>query len=64
MVGDVDADVIAAYGRHLAMCGGRGGRPAALATVQAVAPELLLAAEIRSGSYASALTSCCQSSMI
>ena len=24
LVGDVDADVIAAYGRHLAACGGRG----------------------------------------
>ena len=34
VVGDLDADVIAAYGRHLAMCGGRGGRPAARATVR------------------------------
>jgi integrase/recombinase XerD len=33
-VGDLDADVIAAYGRHLATCGGRGGRPAAPATVR------------------------------
>ena len=32
LVGDLDADAIAAYGRHLAMAGGRGGRPAALAT--------------------------------
>src|SRR5919108_4019893 len=28
VVGDLDADVIAAYGRHLAMSGGRGGPPA------------------------------------
>ena len=34
MVGDLDADVIAAYGRHLAMSGGRGGRSAAPATVR------------------------------
>jgi hypothetical protein len=34
VVGDLDADVIAAYGRHLATCGGRGGRPAAPATVR------------------------------
>jgi len=34
VVGDLDADVIAAYGRHLAACGGRGGRPAAPATVR------------------------------
>jgi integrase len=34
VVADLDADVIAAYGRHLAMCGGRGGRPAAPATVR------------------------------
>jgi integrase/recombinase XerD len=34
MVRDVDADVIAAYGRHLATCGGRGGGPAAQATVR------------------------------
>ena len=34
MVGDLDADVIAAYGRHLAMSGGRGGRPATPATVR------------------------------
>ena len=34
LVGDLDADVIAAYGRHLATCGGRGGRPAAPATVR------------------------------
>ncbi len=32
LVGDLDADVIAAYGRHLASAGGRGGRPAAPAT--------------------------------
>lgn len=31
-VGDLDTDVIAAYGRHLATMGGRGGRPAAPAT--------------------------------
>ncbi len=34
LVGDLDADVIAAYGRHLATCGGRGGRPAAPATAR------------------------------
>jgi integrase/recombinase XerD len=34
VVGDVDADVVAAYGRHLAASGGRGGRPAAPATVR------------------------------
>jgi integrase len=34
LVGDLDADVIAAYGRHLASFGGRGGRPAAPATVR------------------------------
>jgi integrase len=34
VVGDLDADVIAAYGRHLATCRGRGGRPAAPATVR------------------------------
>jgi hypothetical protein len=33
---DLDADVIAAYGRHLASAGGRGGRPAAPATVARV----------------------------
>ncbi len=32
VVGDLDTDVIAAYGRHLASTGGRGGRPAASAT--------------------------------
>ncbi|MGA2014879.1 MAG: tyrosine-type recombinase/integrase [Solirubrobacteraceae bacterium] len=32
VVGDLDADAIAAYGRHLASGGGRGGRPAAPAT--------------------------------
>lgn len=32
VVGDLDTDVIAAYARHLATVGGRGGRPAALAT--------------------------------
>jgi integrase len=34
LVGDLDADVIAAYGRHLAASGGRGGGPAAPATVR------------------------------
>jgi len=34
LVGDLDADVIAAYGRHLAERGGRGGGPAAPATVR------------------------------
>jgi integrase len=34
VVGDLDADVIAAYGRHLATCGGRDSRPAAPATVR------------------------------
>jgi integrase len=34
VVGDLDADVIAAYGRHFAACGGRGGGPAAPATVR------------------------------
>lgn len=34
VVGDLDADVIAAYGRHLATAAGRGGRPAAPATVR------------------------------
>ena len=34
VVGDLDADVIAAYGRYLATCGGRGGRPAAPATAR------------------------------
>ncbi len=34
LVGDLDADVIAAYGRHLALGGGRGGRPAAPATAR------------------------------
>ena len=34
LVADLDADVIAAYGRHLAISGGRGGRPAAPATVR------------------------------
>ncbi len=32
MVGDLDTDAIAAYARHLAISGGRGGRPAAPAT--------------------------------
>jgi site-specific recombinase XerD len=32
VVGDLDTDVIAAYARHLASAGGRGGRPAAPAT--------------------------------
>ena len=34
VVGDLDADVIAAYGRHLAISGGRCGGPAAPATVR------------------------------
>ena len=34
VAGDLDADVIAAYGRHLSARGGRGGGPAALATVR------------------------------
>ena len=34
VVGDLDADAIAAYARHLAACGGRGGGPAAPATVR------------------------------
>ena len=34
IVGDLDADVIAAYARHLATGGGRGGRPAAPATAR------------------------------
>jgi integrase len=34
LVGDLDADVIAAYARHLASAGGRGGRPAAPATAR------------------------------
>ena len=34
VVCDLDADVIAAYGRHLAACGGRDGLPLAPATVQ------------------------------
>jgi len=34
VVGDLDANVIAAYGRHLAASGGRGGRPAAPATAR------------------------------
>jgi integrase len=32
LVADLDMDAIAAYGRHLASAGGRGGRPAAPAT--------------------------------
>jgi integrase len=32
LVADLDTDAIAAYGRHLATSGGRGGRPAAPAT--------------------------------
>src|SRR5450755_1635145 len=32
LVADLDTDAIAAYGRHLASAGGRGGRPAAPAT--------------------------------
>jgi integrase len=34
VVGDLDADVIAAFARHLATSGGRGGRPAAPATAR------------------------------
>lgn len=34
VVADLDADVIAAYGRHLTTSGGRGGRPAAPATAR------------------------------
>ena len=34
VVVDLDADVIAAYGRHLQTSGGRGGRPAAPATAR------------------------------
>jgi hypothetical protein len=34
VVGDLDTDAIAAYGRHLATSGGRGGRPAAPATTR------------------------------
>jgi hypothetical protein len=34
VVGDLDTDVIAAYARHLASAGGRGGRPAAPATTR------------------------------
>ena len=34
MVGDLDTDAIAAYARHLATGGGRGGRPAAPATTR------------------------------
>jgi integrase/recombinase XerD len=34
VIGDLDADVIAAYGRHLTACGGRGGASAAPATVR------------------------------
>jgi integrase len=53
VVGDVDADLIAAYGRHLSTSGGRGGQPAASATVRvylsmirALARELGREAEI------------------
>jgi hypothetical protein len=34
VVADLDTDVIAAYARHLARAGGRGGRPAAPATMR------------------------------
>jgi integrase/recombinase XerD len=34
LVADLDADVIATYRRHLTVCGGRGGAPAAPATVR------------------------------
>jgi integrase len=57
LVADLDADVIAAYGRHLTAGGGRGGAPGAPATVRvyvsmirALAPELGLkdqAADVR-----------------
>jgi site-specific recombinase XerD len=47
LAGDVDSDAIGAYARHLEKAGGRGGRPAALATrrvylsmVRALAREL------------------------
>src|SRR3954447_15050569 len=47
VVGDLDGDVIAAYARYLETAGGRGGRPAALATrriylsmIRALAREL------------------------
>jgi integrase len=47
VVGDLDTDAIAAYGRHLATAGGRGGRPAApatsrvyLSTIRALARDL------------------------
>src|SRR5665213_1876639 len=38
VVGDLDADVIAAYGRYLATCGGRGGRPAAPPACRQISP--------------------------
>ena len=34
LVADLDADTVAAYARHLATSGGRGGRPAAPATIR------------------------------
>jgi len=53
VVGDLDADVIAGYGRHLALAGGCGGRPAAPATarvylsmLRALERELGLAEEV------------------
>jgi len=47
LVADLDADVIAAYGRHLATGGGRGGRPAAPATVRVYVSMIrALAAEL------------------
>src|SRR5450631_3191233 len=40
VVGDLDTDAIAAYGRHLAVAGGRGGRPAAPATSRVYLPMI------------------------
>src|SRR5450755_3075214 len=48
VVGDLDTDAIAAYARHLATSGGRGGRPAAPAT-----SRVYLSARIRSMACAS-----------
>ena len=50
LVGDLDADVLAAYGRHLALAGGRGGRPAAPATARVYLSMLrVLARELGRG---------------
>jgi hypothetical protein len=50
VVGDLDADVIAAYARHLATSGGRGGGPAAPATVLVYLSMVrALARELRCG---------------